>query len=91
MLGLIIYTLGTGFGPAMRSLVTSCVEGDDQAELYAILGVMEALGSLLSGPSFSFAFHVGLEHGGMWHGLPFLVSTVLFLVVAIIVFRAKFD
>lgn len=81
----------------MRSLATSCVEGDesgdqaDTCQLYAIVGVMDALGSLISGPSFSLAFHFGLEHGGMWHGLPFLVLTLLFLVVAIIVFRAKFD
>ena len=50
----------------MFSLVTSYIEvhksGDETAigQLYVIIRVMEGLGSLLSGPCFSFTFYIGL-------------------------------
>ena len=51
-----VYTLGTGFPPIIRSLVTFLVEShhesktSDVARLYAIISVLEGIGSLLAGP-----------------------------------------
>ena len=58
-------------------------------KLYAIIGVTEDLGSLLSGPCFSFTFHIGLKYGTAWQGMPFLVSTTLLVGVAVVVFLRK--
>ncbi|TVY88574.1 Efflux pump, partial [Lachnellula willkommii] len=56
IIGLIVYTLGTGFAPIVRSLVTSLVEShhasktSDIGRLYALIGVMEGIGNLVAGP-----------------------------------------
>ena len=59
------------------------------SQLYAIIGATEDLGSLLSGPCFSFTFHIGLKYGTAWQGMPFLVSTTLLVGVAVVVFFAQ--
>ncbi|EPE26904.1 MFS general substrate transporter [Glarea lozoyensis ATCC 20868] len=95
IIGLVIYTLGTGFVPVVRSLITSLAEShhasktSDVGRLYAIIGVMESIGSLLAGPGMAIAFRLGMKIGQAWLGLPFLVASALFGSVAGVVFWVK--
>ena len=95
IIGLIIYTMGTGFVPVVRSLITSRVEAhhasktSDIGRLYAVIAVMEGIGSLVAGPGMAFAFRVGMKMGEAWLGLPFLVATVLFGGIAGVMFWVR--
>ena len=93
--GLIVYTLGTGFGPVVRSLITSLVEShhasktSDVGRLYAVIAVIEGIGSLVAGPGMAAAFRIGMKLGTGWLGLPFLVAAILFGGIAIVVFGIR--
>ncbi|TVY40943.1 Efflux pump [Lachnellula subtilissima] len=95
IMGLIVYTLGTGFAPLVRSLVTSLVESHaeggprDIARIYAVIGVMEGIGSLVAGPGMASAFRLGISLGESWLGLPFLVAAILFVQIAILLLTIK--
>jgi hypothetical protein len=84
-----LYTLGTGFTPAARSLVTTMVDPSHVGLLYTTISVLDTLGGLVAGPAVSFAFRKGLRLGGPWIGLPFLVSAGLFVAVAAVVWVVR--
>jgi hypothetical protein len=90
--GLILYTLGTGFPLVVRSIITTLVVTNqtsttsDTGRLYAVISVMEGLGTLVAGPTMALAFRWGLRLGENWLGLPFAVATGLFVGIAPVVF-----
>ncbi|KAI0471545.1 major facilitator superfamily domain-containing protein [Xylariaceae sp. FL0804] len=94
-IGLVISALGMGFAPIIRSLVTFLVEShhasstSDIGRLYALISVMEGVGSLVSGPAMAWAFGAGMELGRDWLGLPFGIAGLLFALVTVVVFRIK--
>lgn len=73
-LGLLLYTLGTGFNTFARSLVSVLVEPTMIGTLYTMISVMDTLGSLSAGPLVAEAFKWGMHLGGVWHGLPYMLS-----------------
>ncbi|GIZ42872.1 hypothetical protein CKM354_000612200 [Cercospora kikuchii] len=91
--GLVIFSLGSGFEPAARSLVTALVEANSNVGtskiggLYAIISVMEGVGKLIAALGMSFALRVGLRMGELWYGLPFAVAAALFAIAGGILFR----
>ncbi|OAP62555.1 hypothetical protein AYL99_01782 [Fonsecaea erecta] len=95
IIGIILFTLGTGFAPTARSLVTSLVESQciettsDIGRLYALISVMEGVGALVAALGMSWALRFGLHLGQAWLGLPFGFAAILFAVVAIITFSIK--
>ncbi|KAG9240674.1 major facilitator superfamily domain-containing protein [Calycina marina] len=92
IIGLIVFILGMGFVPIVRSLVTYLVEchhASDIGRLYALISVMEGLGSLVAGPGMAWAFRLGMSMGEWWLGLPFGFATLLFLAVSIVVFSIR--
>jgi hypothetical protein len=84
-----------GFVPIIRSLVTYLVEShhasntSDIGRLYALISVMEGLGSLVAGPGMAWAFRLGMRLGDWWLGLPFGLAALLFLAVSIVVFSIR--
>ncbi|PQK10137.1 hypothetical protein BB8028_0002g04610 [Beauveria bassiana] len=95
IIGVAITTLGAGFAPVMRSLVTSLVESQqdnhasDIGRLYALISVVEGVGSLVAGPGMSWAFAVGINLGRAWLGVPFAVACSLFALVSVLVYSLK--
>ncbi|KAL4962564.1 putative MFS transporter [Aspergillus stella-maris] len=75
---LCIHALGAGFPLAMRSLVTAFVERDETAKLYAVVEVVQSLGSMLGSLVVTNAFEVGLGMGGGHVGLAYVLSGILF-------------
>jgi len=71
-------SLGGGFAALVRSLLTSLVEPHHVGTLYNMIAVTEMVGFLFAGPLLSLSFRKGLELGGMWIGLPFLVCRDFF-------------
>ncbi|KAI0391243.1 major facilitator superfamily domain-containing protein [Xylariaceae sp. FL0594] len=97
IVGLVVYTLGTGFPPIIRSLVTYLVEShqesqtSDIARLYALISVLEGIGSLVAGPGMAWAFRVGIGLGGLWLGLPYVFAGILFAIALVTVFSIRVD
>jgi MFS family permease len=77
ILGLIIWTLGTGFTALTRSLITTLVDKQHVGRLYAAISIVETVGALLAGPMLNGLYTVGLKKGGGWIGLPFYGLAVI--------------
>ncbi|KAL4807363.1 MFS general substrate transporter [Aspergillus unguis] len=82
---LCIHALGSGFALAARSLITGLVQREETARLYAVVGVMQSIGSVLGSLVATNAFKAGLNMGGGWIGLVYSKQAIrLFLILCII-------
>jgi ATP/ADP translocase len=69
--------------PGVRSLATSFVHADQVSRLYAVIAVIQTVGRMLSGPIVARAFSWGVELGGPWIGMIFIVTAGIVLVFGI--------
>jgi hypothetical protein len=80
--GLIIYTLGIGFSEFCRSLISTLVDQEHIARLYAVLSIIDIVGASITGPALAWLYSWGLklsrkgERNG-YLGLPFWGAMVL--------------
>lgn len=74
----IVYTGGSGFSVAMRSLLAALVAGDQLSLLFTIIAVFEAAALSTAAPLLQLLFSAGLQHGGLVMSLPFLAVAVLY-------------
>ncbi|KAF7906922.1 hypothetical protein EAE99_011989 [Botrytis elliptica] len=80
IIGLIIYTLGTGFVSLVRSLITGLVDQKHVARIFAMIAVVETSSALLAGPAVAGLYELGLVWRGEWTGwlgLPFVGLAVV--------------
>ncbi|KAF7951967.1 uncharacterized protein EAE97_001464 [Botrytis byssoidea] len=80
IIGLIIYTLGTGFVSLVRSLITRLVDQKHVARIFAMIAVVETSSALLTGPAVAGLYELGLVWRGEWTGwlgLPFVGLAVV--------------
>ncbi|KAF7908746.1 uncharacterized protein EAF01_004501 [Botrytis porri] len=80
IIGLIIYTLGTGFVSLVRSLITGLVDQKHVARIFALIAVVETSSALLAGPAVAGLYELGLMWRGEWTGwlgLPFVGLAVV--------------
>lgn len=77
-LGIIIFSLGSGFSPAARSLATTFVHLDQAGLLYTALAIAQTIGGLVAGPLLALSFKWGLSLGPEWSGIPFTFVAGLF-------------
>ncbi|CAG8898198.1 unnamed protein product [Penicillium egyptiacum] len=89
--GIAIYTAGSGFGTFARSLISSLTEPTMIGTLYSALALMNTLGSLLAGPMMSLAFRWGVNLGGAWLGMPYLISAALCGAMTMIMFLIRLE
>ncbi|PYH97882.1 MFS general substrate transporter, partial [Aspergillus ellipticus CBS 707.79] len=89
MLGIAIYTTGTGYGTFARSLVSALIDPTKLGALYSTIALMDTLGSLLAGPTMSGAFRWGVHLGGAWLGMPYLISAALCGAMTLVIFLVR--
>ncbi|GJN70288.1 hypothetical protein PLICBS_004342 [Purpureocillium lilacinum] len=77
IVGLVFYTMGSGFGAFARSLVSSLVESRMIGTLFTTLCMMNTIGSLIAGPIVAGTFSWSLRLGGILRGMPFIFPFVL--------------
>ncbi|KAH6683352.1 major facilitator superfamily domain-containing protein [Halenospora varia] len=82
-------TLGTGFNPTLRSLLTSLFPPTHTSRLYAVLAVINTIGNLVAAPALGKAYSYGLSLGGLWGGLGFAVASAAYALVAVGVWSVK--
>lgn len=75
----LIASLGQAFTIPTRSIITSMVEPSHRAVLYTGISILVYGGILAGSPVGAALFKRGMELGGRWDGLPFLVTTGCFV------------
>lgn len=92
VVGVVVNSLGGGYTFTVRGLMVSLVGGHSTGLLYSCIAFFETLSSLVAGPLFGRLLGIGMDLGGDWVGLPYLVSgaimTVALLLIGLI--RASF-
>jgi hypothetical protein len=68
---MMIWTIGAGFMPVLRGLITSLVDEKHMGRLYATISMVEMSGSIMGGPVFAKLYGVGLRVGDPWRSLVF--------------------
>lgn len=77
LFGLFIGTFGAADSPLARATVSHYVDPQYTSKLYALIGMMEVLGSFIGAPVLAGLFNKGLERRGLWIGLPwFYIATL---------------
>jgi len=82
VMGMVVFSLGTGTVALTRSLVTSLVDQEHVGRLYAAIGLVETCGALAAGPTLAALYTLGLKLQGPWVGLPFFALSMICFVGA---------
>ncbi|KAL4920109.1 MFS general substrate transporter [Aspergillus aurantiobrunneus] len=77
---LIVQTSGSGFAYLARSLITTLVNREETARLFTVIEVLQAIGNVIASLSITNVFQVGLELGGPWVGLAWIMTATAFSV-----------
>lgn len=88
-LALLIYNLGTGASAAMRSVALHVIGGQsspDVGKLMSLIAVAEGFGVMFAGPLLNESFKKGMDLGEAWLGLPFLGTSVMYVLMTIVMF-----
>jgi len=80
--GLTVYTLGMGFSAFCRSLISTLVDQEHIARLYAVLSIIEIIGASINGPALAWLYSWGLKLSRKgerigYLGLPFWGAMVI--------------
>ncbi|ODA83166.1 hypothetical protein RJ55_01677 [Drechmeria coniospora] len=90
---LVTTSLGVGFIALCRALLNAIVEPHTIATLNTTISTLETLVGLVGAPALGWLLGRGIELGGPWFGLPFLVTAICsaFVLVAVIAFKVPND
>ncbi|CAG9954146.1 unnamed protein product [Clonostachys rosea f. rosea IK726] len=87
IMALFISVFGGADSPLARATVSHYVDASHISRLYALLSMVEVLGSFLGGPITAWFFKKGLEWKGIWSGLPwFYISLLCALTFSALIF-----
>jgi MFS transporter, PCFT/HCP family, solute carrier family 46 (folate transporter), member 1 len=87
LFALFVAQLGSAVNPLARATVSHFVDPAYTSRLYALIGMVEVLGSFTGGPVLAWFFSKGLELKGIFTGLPwFYVSFLCFLTFTALLF-----
>jgi len=87
--GVFIETWGAATGPLARATVTHYVQPEYTARLYALIGMIEVIGSFIAGPVLAWCFDLGLKKKGIWIGLPWFYVSFLCAVALAALYAVK--
>ncbi|RDA88435.1 hypothetical protein CP532_5559 [Ophiocordyceps camponoti-leonardi (nom. inval.)] len=86
---LVISSFGAGFVVLLRALLNALVEPDAAATVNTTISVVETLFNLVGAPALGWLLGSGLEAGGPWLGLPFLVSAACSAIAFLVLLNLK--
>ncbi|PYH82499.1 MFS general substrate transporter [Aspergillus uvarum CBS 121591] len=76
---LLLQTSGSGFVFLTRSLITTLVRREETARLFTIIEVLQSMGNVIASLSITTVFQIGLELGGPWIGLAWMMTATAFM------------
>ncbi|KAI2790587.1 hypothetical protein POX_d06108 [Penicillium oxalicum] len=80
---MIVQTSGSGFVFLTRSIITTLVERDETARLYTVIEIIQSFGNVVASLAITKVFQLGLHMGGFWIGLAWMMTSLLFCMVAV--------
>jgi MFS family permease len=86
IIALVIFSFGSGFPALFRALICAVVEPHTLGTLNTAIAMTESLMGLVSSPALGWLLSKGIDLGGGWMGLPFMVSAALVAVVTALLF-----
>lgn len=89
LLSMIVQALGAGFLFLTRALLTVLVKREETARLFTILELLQAVGNVIASLSITKVFQIGLELGGVWVGLAWMMTSMAFMLVGISIWMFK--
>ncbi|PYI21871.1 MFS general substrate transporter [Aspergillus violaceofuscus CBS 115571] len=78
---LLLQTSGSGFVFLTRSLITTLVRREETARLFTIIEVLQSMGNVIASLSITTVFQLGLELGGPWIGLAWMMTATAFMML----------
>ena len=75
---LIIQTCGSGFVFLIRSLIATLVDKGEMARLFTVIEILQSAGNVIASLAITTVFQAGLEMGGRWVGLAWMMTSLLF-------------
>ncbi|KID89282.1 major facilitator superfamily transporter [Metarhizium guizhouense ARSEF 977] len=87
--GLIVKTLGAGLPSLCRSLAAYHTSAQNTSKLQTVIGITETMGLLVAAPGLAWMFSIGMKLGGVWMGLPYVVTSGYLLVTAVALLFVK--
>ena len=91
IIGSCVATSGMGATALIRSILSSLVRQDEVGRLFAIMSLVWTAAMLIASPVVVALFNEGLKRGGVWTGLPFLFTGLLFVVATAAIWVADLD
>lgn len=89
VISLIIASFGHSFSALARALLSAVVEPHTIATLNTTISLLDMVMGLVAGPAMGWLLSKGMELGGAWQGLPFMVVTGLTVIVTALLFAFK--
>ncbi|KAF7182909.1 hypothetical protein CNMCM7691_002653 [Aspergillus felis] len=86
---LLVQTAGSGFLDLIRSLITTMVKQEETARLFTIIEILQAMGNVIASLSITTVFQLGLELGGSWIGLAWMMTSTAFALVGVAVWCVR--
>lgn len=84
-----IWSTGVSYDLIVRSLLSQLVEAHHRGIMFTTVTMFEGLGAMIAGPVFAAYFQIGLHWGGIWIGLPFFASGLLFAICLSVLFSVR--
>ncbi|PTU19621.1 hypothetical protein P175DRAFT_0503160 [Aspergillus ochraceoroseus IBT 24754] len=86
---LLIQTSGSGFVYLTRSLVTTLVHREETARLFTVIEVLQSIGNVIASVSITTVFQIGLELGGPWIGIAWMMTATAFCLVGVAIWTFR--
>ena len=75
--GLLVFSTACGMQSVLRSIITNSILPSEVSIVYSVFNILHLLSGSLAGPLYSGTFTAGMNIGGFWLGLPFVMSGAL--------------
>ena len=87
--GLVLFSSGGGINSLIRSLANALVEEHHVGILNTLVSIIDQIALMVGGPLLATTLSLGFEMGGVWVGLPFMCSALMFATstLVVLVFR----
>ncbi|KAH6957907.1 major facilitator superfamily domain-containing protein [Ilyonectria sp. MPI-CAGE-AT-0026] len=89
VISVIVLSLGNGFQPQLRALLAGIVEPHTLATLNTAIATVETLIGLVGVPALGWLLSKGINLGGVWMGLPFVMTSFCAVLAAMAIFMFK--
>ena len=83
---LVIFSFGSGLQALFRALICAVVEPHTLGTLNTAIAMTESLMGLVSSPALGWLLSKGLDLGGGWMGLSFMVAAALGAIITALLF-----